>query len=85
MNTSADTEGAAKDVAELNNLEDSAIASKLAAKIYDLPVIQEGIADKINNYTRFLIFSQKTSKLSLFLRYGFPYYAYFHKSHKLII
>jgi len=37
------------------------IASKEAAKIYDVPVIQEGIEDNANNYTRFLIFSKEKS------------------------
>ena len=39
----------------------SCIASKEAAKIYDVPVIQEGIEDNANNYTRFLIFSKEKS------------------------
>ena len=46
-------------------------ASKNAAKIFDVPIIQEGIEDNTNNYTRFLIFSKekndktKNSKTSI--------------------
>ena len=56
---SYDTAGSVKIIKELNNQNYASIASKGAAKIYDVPIIREGIADKTNNYTRFLIFSQK--------------------------
>lgn len=56
---SYDTAGSVKIIKELNSKNSACIASKGAAKIYDVPVIQEGIADKTNNHTRFLIFSQK--------------------------
>jgi len=56
---SYDTAGSVKIIKELNSKNSACIASKGAAKIYDVPIIQEGIADKTNNYTRFLIFSQK--------------------------
>jgi prephenate dehydratase len=39
MMVAADTAGAAKMVSELNNKEDAAIASDLAAKIYDFQII----------------------------------------------
>ena len=55
----ADTAGAAKLVAERNNKEDSAIASKLAAEIYNLEIIQPNFQDTTNNVTRFLIMSNK--------------------------
>ena len=55
----ADTAGAAKLVAERNNKEDSAIASKLAAEIYNLEIIQPNFQDATNNVTRFLIMSNK--------------------------
>ena len=68
---SYDTAGSVKIIKDLNSKNSACIASKGAAKIYDVPVIQEGIADKINNYTRFLIFSKgksdknKNSKTSI--------------------
>ena len=56
---SYDTAGSVKIIKELNSKNSACIASKGAAKIYDVPIIQEGIADKTNNYTRFLIFHKK--------------------------
>lgn len=55
----ADTAGAAKMVAENGNKQQAAIASKVAADVYDLNVIAENIQDNHNNYTRFLIFSRQ--------------------------
>ncbi len=55
----ADTAGAAKLIAERNNKEDAAIASNLAAEIYDLEIIQSNFQDFTNNVTRFLIMSNK--------------------------
>lgn len=36
-----------------------AIASKIAAQLYNLNILAEGIQDLINNYTRFLVISKK--------------------------
>jgi prephenate dehydratase len=36
----------------------SAIASKRSAEIYDMKLIEEGIEDKNNNFTRFLVISK---------------------------
>ena len=55
----ADTAGAAKFISEKNSIEDSAIASKLAAEIYNLEIIQPNFQDTTNNVTRFLIMSNK--------------------------
>jgi prephenate dehydratase len=52
---SADTAGSAKFVAEKKDKTESAIASELAAKIYDLEIIQSNIEDESGNVTRFLI------------------------------
>jgi prephenate dehydratase len=50
-----DTAGSAKDLAA-NPVEGvGVIASKLAAKHYELEVVQEGIEDMRNNYTRFFV------------------------------
>jgi len=56
---SYDTAGSVKMLRDFDNDLVACIASKEAAKIYDVPVIQEGIEDNANNYTRFLIFSKK--------------------------
>lgn len=41
--------------------ESAAIASELAAKLYGLNILKEGIEDSVNNYTRFLMISKNTS------------------------
>ena len=52
---SADTAGSAKYIAEKKNKSESAIASELAAKIYDLEVLQSNIEDESGNVTRFFV------------------------------
>ncbi len=39
--------------------EAAAIASDLAAKIYDLKIVERGIEDNKNNYTRFLVIAEE--------------------------
>ena len=57
-----DTAGSVNIVKKLNTAKSAAIASETAASIYQIPVITRGIADNLNNYTRFLILSNyKTS------------------------
>ena len=58
MVVNLDTAGAAKQISELNNKEDAAIASELASKIYNLEVLEKNFQDSANNVTRFLIMSQ---------------------------
>ena len=55
MIVEADTAGSAKLISELNNIEDGAIASELAAKIYDLDILEKNFQDNQNNVTRFLV------------------------------
>ena len=55
MIVEADTAGSAKLISELNNIEDAAIASALAAKIYDLDILEKNFQDNQNNVTRFLV------------------------------
>ena len=55
---SYDTAGSAKIIKDLNKSNIACIASRNAAEIFDVPVIQEGVEDNTNNYTRFLIFSK---------------------------
>ena len=52
---SADTAGSAKYVSEKNDISESAIASELAAKIYDLEILKSNVEDESGNTTRFLI------------------------------
>ena len=59
---SYDTAGSVKIIKDLNKNNVACIASKNAAKIFDVPVIQEGVEDNANNYTRFLIFSKERSE-----------------------
>jgi len=54
-----DTAGAAKELAELQDIQKSAIASKLAADIYGLQVLKENFEDKRGNTTRFFILSRE--------------------------
>ena len=58
---SYDTAGSAKIIKELNKKNIACIASKKAAEIFDVPVIQEGVEDNTNNYTRFLVFSKESN------------------------
>lgn len=53
----ADTAGAAKDVAKMGQKNCAAIASELAAEIYDLEILKRDVQDKDHNTTRFLILS----------------------------
>ena len=59
---SYDTAGSVKIIKDLNKNNVACIASKNAAEIFNVPVIQEGIEDNANNYTRFLIFSKENSE-----------------------
>ena len=52
---SADTAGSAKFISEKNDKSDSAIASDLAAKIYDLEIIKSKVEDEPGNVTRFFV------------------------------
>ena len=58
----ADTAGAAREIAELNNPKVGALASSLAAEIYGLDVLKADIADAAHNTTRFLGFSREEQR-----------------------
>ena len=51
----ADTAGSAKFIAEKKDKSESAIASELAAKIYNLEILKSIIEDESGNVTRFFI------------------------------
>ena len=53
-----DTAGSAKEIKELNDKSFGAIASSLAAKIYDLKILKEHFEDVRGNTTRFFILSK---------------------------
>ena len=55
----SDTAGSVQTIKGLRDDSVACIASKEAAKIFGIPVIQEGIEDTANNYTRFLVFSKE--------------------------
>jgi len=52
---STDTAGSAKFISEKKDKTESAIASELAAKIYNLDILKKNIEDEIGNVTRFFI------------------------------
>ena len=45
-------------ISEINNKEDAAIASSLAAKTYNLDILEKNFQDAEKNVTRFLIMSK---------------------------
>lgn len=57
-----DTAGAVKMIKENKMLDSAAIASKRAAELYDMQILDEAIEDRRNNYTRFLVLSPKKNK-----------------------
>jgi prephenate dehydratase/chorismate mutase/prephenate dehydratase len=57
-----DTAGAAKMLAEKRPKGSAAIASKLAAELYDLEIVKEGIEDLERNMTRFLVLSKEENR-----------------------
>jgi len=59
---SYDTAGSVKIIKEMNKENVACIASKNASEINQVPIIKEGIADNLNNYTRFLVLSKKQDK-----------------------
>ena len=58
----ADTAGSAKYISEQKISDTAAIASSLAAKIYDLKTIDESFANSSNNITRFYVMSKNENK-----------------------
>jgi prephenate dehydratase len=55
----ADTAGAAREIAELGDAKVGALASSLASEIYGLKILKADIADAAHNTTRFLVFSRE--------------------------
>lgn len=63
MVIATDTAGSAKKISEFQSKEDAAIASALAAEIYNLEILKSNFQDSLNNVTRFLIMSKKSSDI----------------------
>ena len=59
---SADTAGAAREIAQLGDPSVCALASSLAGEIYGLSVLQADIADAEHNTTRFLVFARDAER-----------------------
>ena len=57
----ADTAGSARCIKENNLKNEAAIASELAARIYNLKILKKNIEDNKGNVTRFLIMGKKAS------------------------
>ena len=57
---SADTAGSAKFISDKNDISESAIASQLAAKIYNLEILKRNVEDESGNVTRFFIMGKDT-------------------------
>ncbi len=55
----ADTAGAAREIAELGDPSVGALASSLAAEIHGLKILKADIADASHNTTRFLVFAKE--------------------------
>jgi prephenate dehydratase len=55
----ADTAGAAREVAEADDPTRAALATRLAAKIYGLRILQKDVADAAHNTTRFVVLARK--------------------------
>ena len=56
---SADTAGAAREVAEAGDVTRAALATKLAGKIYGLRILKKDVADAKHNATRFVILARE--------------------------
>ena len=57
--TSSDTAGAAREVRDLGDPTQAAIAPRLAAEVYGLDILAENIEDAAHNTTRFVIMSRE--------------------------
>ncbi len=64
MIVAADTAGSAKKISQLNNKEEAAIASSLAAEIYNLEILESDFQDSKYNVTRFLLMAKTKSEIN---------------------
>ncbi len=59
----ADTAGSARALKEHNDTTSAALASRLAAQVYGLNILEENMEDDPANYTRFLALAPQPSKI----------------------
>ncbi len=59
-----DTAGSINIIKSLGNIEHAAIASELAAGIYNMKILKKDIENNKNNYTRFFLISKKEQECS---------------------
>jgi len=59
---STDTAGSAREIKDLNDPTQGAIASSLAGEIYGLDVLRERVEDRLGNTTRFIVLSATRSE-----------------------
>ena len=64
MIVTADTALAAKEISEANNHNESAIASKLSANIYNIKILKKNVEDSLKNVTRFILLQKKQIKVN---------------------
>ena len=57
-----DTAGSVKIIKDIDSKNVACIASSMASEIYDMPIIAKEIANKLNNYTRFLVLGKQQKK-----------------------
>ena len=62
---SADTAGAAEEISKVKNNSRAAIASELAAKIYNLTILSSNIEDATHNTTRFLFMRENLEEVRM--------------------
>ncbi len=62
---SADTAGAAREIAELGDPAIAALASSLAGEIHGLATLKADIADADHNTTRFLVFAREAQNAAM--------------------
>src|SRR5215510_11338284 len=60
----ADTAGSAREVAERGDTRRAAIASRLAAEIYNLDILAEDIEDEQHSTTRFIVLSREEKRVA---------------------
>ena len=60
--TSSDTAGAAREVRDIGDPTQAAIAPRLAAEVYGLDILAENIEDAAHNTTRFVIMSRNAQQ-----------------------
>jgi hypothetical protein len=57
----ANTAGAAKEIAERNDIEEAVIASEIAGEIYGLQSLRANVEDQLGNTTRFVVMARNRS------------------------